>query len=65
VRLGVLRGSQGIVAQTGENPTVFQLESELAEHIPVNFEAFRNRFLAEEEEEDEEAAEAPPIDASP
>jgi hypothetical protein len=61
VRLGVLRGSQGIVAQTGENPTLFQLELDLAEHIPVSFEAFRNRFLAEEEE----ASEEPPIDESP
>jgi len=62
VRLGVLRGSQGIVVQSGENPVLFQLGLELAEHIPVSFEAFRNRFLAEEEEE---AFEEPPIDASP
>jgi len=62
VRLGVLRGSQGIVAQSGENPALFQLEIELAEHIPVSFEAFRNRFLAEEEEE---APEEPPLDESP
>ena len=61
VRLGVLRGSQGIVAQTGENPTLFQLEPELAEHIPVSFEALRNRFLVEEEE----ALEEPSIDESP
>jgi hypothetical protein len=61
VRLGALRGSRGIVAQTGENPTLFQLDLDLAEHIPVSFEAFRNRFLAEEEE----ASEEPPIDDSP
>jgi hypothetical protein len=63
VRLGVLRGSQGIVAQTGENPALFQLEIDLAEHIPVSFEAFRNRFVAEEEEE--EATGEAPIDALP
>jgi hypothetical protein len=63
VRLGVLRGSQGIVAQSGENPALFQLEIDLAEHIPVSFEAFRNRFLAEEEEE--EATGEAPIDDSP
>jgi hypothetical protein len=62
VRLGVLRGSQGIVAQTGENPALFQLAIDLAEHIPVSFEAFRNRFLFEEEEE---ALEAPPLEDSP
>jgi hypothetical protein len=61
VRLGVLRGSQGIVAQTGENPALFQLEPDLAEHIPVSFKALRNRFLAEEEK----ALEEPPIDGSP
>jgi len=58
VRLGVLRGSQGIVAQTGENPTLFQLEPDLAEHIPVSYDAFLNRFLAEAEQ----AFDEPPID---
>ena len=62
VRLGVLRGSQGIVAQTGEHPALFQLDLDLAEHIPVSFEAFRNRFLAEEAAE---TFEEPPIDDSP
>jgi hypothetical protein len=63
VRLGALRGSRGIVAQTGENPTLFQLDFDLAEHIPVSFEAFHNRFLIEEEKA--EAPEEPPIDDSP
>ena len=62
VRLGALRGSQGIVAQTGENPTLFQLDPGLAEHIPVSFEAFRNRFLAEDEEAAAEEAAEPPTE---
>jgi len=69
VRLGALRGSHGIVAQTGENPTLFQLDLDRAEHIPVSIEAFRNRFLAEEEEAAEpspsEPASEPPGDDSP
>jgi hypothetical protein len=60
VRLGVVRGSRGIAAQTGENPTLFQIEADLAEHIPVSFEAFRNRFLAEQEQAPGEA----PVDGS-
>lgn len=48
VRLGVLQGSQGIVAQSGDNPQVFRLGPELAEHLPVSLVAFRNRFLAVE-----------------
>ena len=58
----MLRGSQGIVVQSGENPARFQLALDLAEHIRVSFEAFRNRFLIEEEEE---SFEEPPIGALP
>jgi len=49
VRLGVFQGSAGMVAQAGENPQVFRLGPELAEHLPVSLEAFRNRFLVVEE----------------
>ena len=54
VRLGALHGSKGIVAQSGENPQIFRLGLELAEHLPVSLEAFRNRFLVVEETAAEE-----------
>jgi hypothetical protein len=46
VRLGAVHGTDWIVAQAEGNPIVFQLDPELAEHLPVSFEAFRNRFVA-------------------
>jgi hypothetical protein len=55
LRLGVVRGTGGVVAQTGETPALFELDPGLAEHLPVSLEAFRNRFVAGAEE----AAEAP------
>ncbi|MBW2361864.1 MAG: DUF4340 domain-containing protein [Deltaproteobacteria bacterium] len=58
VRLGALQGSDGIVAQTGENPQVFRLALDLSEQLPLNLEALRNHFLQREEP-------APPaVDAS-
>jgi hypothetical protein len=72
LRLGVVRGTGGVVAQTGENPTLFELDPGLAEHLPVSLEAFRNRFVAAAEEAAEapgelEAGGLPPLspDASP
>ena len=49
------------MAQAGDNPQVFRLGPDLAEHLPVSLEAFRNRFLFVEEP----AAEAadPELDA--
>jgi hypothetical protein len=46
VRLGKIRPGGGVVAQTGENPQVFELDIELGEHIPLNHLGFRNHFLA-------------------
>jgi hypothetical protein len=48
LRLGTVRAGGGIAAQAEGNPIVFELDPELAEHLPVSFEAFRNRFAAEE-----------------
>jgi hypothetical protein len=48
LRLGAVRGAEWILAQAEGNPIVYQLDPELAEHIPVSFEAFRNRFVATE-----------------
>ncbi len=60
IRLGTIRDSRGIVAQTGENPQVFEISLDLAEHLPVSLEAFRNRFVEEPEEEMEAEAEENP-----
>jgi hypothetical protein len=69
VRIGATRGDEGIVAQSAENPQLFQLAPELAEHVPVSLEAFRNRFLVAQEEEVEVGGEpfeeAPPPDIDP
>ncbi len=45
VRLGKIQGSDGIVAQRADRETVFQVDYEVAEHLPVSVEALRNRFL--------------------
>jgi hypothetical protein len=59
VRLGMLRSTDGILAQRGGDDTVYVLDYELAEHLPVSLEAFENRFRAR--------ADAPPSapEASP
>lgn len=44
---------RGIAAQRVGEPTVYWLPFELAEHLPVNFEAFENRFASGEDEEPE------------
>ena len=44
VHLGILRGTDGIFAQRAGDDTVFVLDFELAEHLPVSYEAFENRF---------------------
>jgi hypothetical protein len=51
LRIGMPRGSEGFIAQSGESPIVFAIAGHRAEHIPVSLEAFRNRFLAEPEPE--------------
>jgi len=56
VRLGILRGSDGIFAQRAGDDTVFVLDSGLAEYLPVSYEAFVNRFRAEGVPQEPEAA---------
>jgi hypothetical protein len=56
VHLGILRGTDGIIAQRAGDDTVFVLDLELAEHLPVSYEAFENRFRSEEAVEEPEAA---------
>ncbi len=65
VRIGVFRGDRGIVAQSVGDPVIYLLEDALAEHIPVSLEAFRNRFLAEEEEPPPELEEAFELEGLP
>jgi hypothetical protein len=48
IQLGDLR-DDGIPARTPDRETIFLLDAELAEHIPLSLEAVRNRFLAEPE----------------
>jgi len=46
VSLGLLRGSEGLMAQRTGDEIVYVLDYELAEHLPVSYEAFVNRFRA-------------------
>lgn len=69
LRLGRLEVGRGIAAQRPDDPIVYWLEEGLAEHLPVSLEAFRNRFVAEEEPvveaaTDEVAEEEPVVEAS-
>jgi len=61
VRLGALRGSEGILAQRAGDPVVYVLDYALAEQLPVSYEAFENRFRAAPAPPpvEDDAAEAP------
>ncbi|HEY5656471.1 MAG TPA: DUF4340 domain-containing protein [Myxococcota bacterium] len=45
VHIGGFYGPGGILARAAGDPIVYRLDGELAEHIPVNLEAFRSRFV--------------------
>jgi hypothetical protein len=47
IHIGNVEGSEWILARAVGDPTVYRLSYDLAEHVPVSLEAFRNRFLAE------------------
>jgi hypothetical protein len=51
IRLGAQQGSDGVLAQSGENPQVFRLPLELSERLPISLEALRNHFVASDEPE--------------
>jgi hypothetical protein len=59
IQLGELR-SEGIPARIPGRDTIFLLDADLAEHIPLNMEAVRNRFIVEPEpvEPDDSSVEA-------
>jgi len=46
VRLGALRGSEGVLAQRAGDDVVYVLDYQVAEQLPVSWEAFENRFRA-------------------
>ena len=64
VHIGMVRGEEGIVARTAGSDVVYLLDYELAEHIPLSLEAFRNRFQSEETPEEVAPSDDPPTDAS-
>ncbi len=47
VEIGALQGGDWILARIQGHETVFQIESRIGEQIPVSFEAYRARFVAE------------------
>ena len=60
VEIGALR-EDWILARTEGHETVFRLEARFAERIPLSFEAYRNRFVAEADDPDPNPA--PDLDA--
>lgn len=56
VQLGALR-AEGIVARSPDRKTIFQLDPNLADRIPVSLEAFESRFVATPEAEATESGE--------
>jgi hypothetical protein len=46
VRLGMLRGTDGVLAQRAGDDIVYVLDYAIAENVPVSYEAFENRFRA-------------------
>jgi hypothetical protein len=64
VQLGVQDGDR-IVARRADRTTIFRLDADRSEHIPVSLEAFRNRFVSKEPPTDEAApADAPAPEAA-
>jgi hypothetical protein len=57
IQIGNVEGSEWIIARAAGDPAVYRLEYELAEHVPVSLDAFRNRFAVAAGEPD---ADAPP-----
>jgi len=47
IRLGAVRGADSVLAQRAGDDTLYVLDYEIAEHLPVSYEAFENRFRSE------------------
>ena len=58
VQLGVADAERGIAARRADAETVYWLDYDLAEHLPLSLEAFRNRFAAQPDAEEPGADEA-------
>jgi hypothetical protein len=56
VHLGIHRGADGIYAQRAGDDTVYVLAPDLAEYLPVSYEAFVNRFRSKPATEEPKAA---------
>jgi hypothetical protein len=56
IHLGSLDPAEGIAARAVGDATIYRLDLALAEHVPVNLDAFRSRFLVDEEPEADDAA---------
>ena len=52
LRLGRIDGVDGVVVQTVGDPILYRLSIDMGDTLPLNLEAFRNRFLAPEEPEE-------------
>ncbi len=52
VHLGSFDGEKGIIAKHADQPEIYRISYALAEHVPVNLEAFENRFVASSEDEE-------------
>jgi hypothetical protein len=59
VQLGRLDAKQGIAARRTGSETVYWLDPQLAEHLPVSLDAFRNRFVSAEPPPEVAVPEAP------
>jgi len=49
VELGRVDPDRGIAARAGGSGPVYRIEADLAEHLPVSLEAYRNRFVSREQ----------------
>ena len=58
VHIGGSYGPDGVVARAAGDPIVYRLDYELAEHIPISLEAFRNRFAEGEDDGADELIDA-------
>lgn len=58
IHIGDFQGPDGIIARAVGDPAVYRIDHTLAEYVPVSLDAFRNRFVSEQD------AEAPPDEAA-
>jgi hypothetical protein len=64
VRLGALRGAEGVLTRRANDGTVYVIGIAESEYLPISYEAFGNRFRAKEPEPAPATAPAEAADAS-